>query len=366
LAVSVFPAENSTAATLVINELMANNTGSVRDQDGDDDDWIEIYNYGDSSVNISGMYLTDDQSASAGWRVPVNNPAVTTIAPKGFLLLWADDETNEGVLHASFKLSSDGDNIRLFAADGRTLIDEVTFGPQAEDRSYGRLPDGSDKWQTLAVPTPGKSNSSAPISVVITEIMYHPYHSDTGPENIGAEYIELFNRGAEPVSLSGWRINNGVDFVFPDVTLGAGEYLAVAADADIFKAIYSGLSNVVGGWAGRLSNKGEAIEILDDKGVQIDRVLYADEGEWAVRELGPEDYTHRGWVWSNQHDGGGSSLELINAGMPNEYGQNWSASLVNGGTPGSVLRRCRDSISTHTGRIVDRYFGSLTLSKGWR
>jgi len=59
LVVSTLPAANSFAATLVINELMADNTGSARDQDGDDDDWIEIYNSGDSAVNIGGMYLTD-------------------------------------------------------------------------------------------------------------------------------------------------------------------------------------------------------------------------------------------------------------------------------------------------------------------
>jgi hypothetical protein len=87
---------------------------------------------------------------------------------------------------------------------------------------------------------------------------------------------------------------------------------------------------------GRLSNNGEAIEILDDAGVQIDRVRYADEGDWAVRELGPVDLGQRGWVWSSEHDGGGKSLELINANMPNEYGQNWAASNRNNGSPGMI------------------------------
>jgi hypothetical protein len=96
---------------------------------------------------------------------------------------------------------------------------------------------------------------------------------------------------------------------------------------------------------GRLSNSGESIEILDNTGVQIDSVRYADEGDWAVRELGPEDYTHRGWAWSNQHDGGGSSLELINAGMPNNYGRNWAASTISGGTPGAVNSVADDDIA---------------------
>ena len=48
------------------------------------------------------------------------------------------------------------------------------------------------------------------------------------------------------------------------------------------------------------------------------------------------DHEHRGWQWSDAHDGGGMSLELINAFMPNEYGQNWAASQTVGGTPSAV------------------------------
>jgi len=340
LAVSALPAENTGNTTLVINELMANNAGSAHDQDGDEDDWIEIYNTGNAAVDIGGMYLTDNLSAPVGWRVPDNNPNVTTIAPKGYLLIWADGETNQGTLHADFKLGAGGEQVGLFAADGKTQIDAVTFGPQAEDHSYGRLPDGSDKWQVLAAPTPGRSNMIAPVTIVITEIMYHPYHPVPGVEDIGAEYIELLNRGSEPVNLSGWRISNGVDFVFPNVTLGSGEYLVVAANVDTVRAMYPWVSNIVGGWEGRLSNRGEAIELIDNAGVRIDRVKYADEGDWMVRELGPRDRGHRGWMWAIEHDGGGKSLELINISMPNEYGQNWGPSNRDNGSPGM-----RNSIS---------------------
>jgi hypothetical protein len=100
--------------TLVINEFMAKNDGFIRDPQGDYDDWIEIYNYGDNAINIGGLYLTDDLSVPGGWRVPDNNPAATTIGPQGYLLIWADGETDEGTLHASFKLSADGEQIGLF------------------------------------------------------------------------------------------------------------------------------------------------------------------------------------------------------------------------------------------------------------
>ncbi|GAG16642.1 unnamed protein product, partial [marine sediment metagenome] len=219
--------------------------------------------------------------------------------------------------------------------------------------SYGRFPDGSDIWRVFYVPdrppSPGRSNGGQPVDIVINEIMYHPYHSTSGtiePEDIREEYIEIFNKGAALVSLSGWRFSNGVDFAFPnDVTIGSGQYLVVAADVATFTAKYPLVTNVIGGWDGRLSNSGEAIELIDDMDVAIDRVRYADQGEWAVRYLGPLDRGHRGWLWTEEHDGEGKSLELINPALPNEYGQNWAASLDNGGTPGKANSRVMSDVA---------------------
>ncbi len=328
--------KDSRQITLVVNEFMAKNNGFVWDAQGDYDDWIEIYNYGNEAIDISGLYLTDDLLVPGKWQVPDNNPAETTIGPQSCLLIWADGETNEGTLHASFKLSAEGEQIGLFEADGNTLIDSVIFGPQSENNSYGRIPDGSDNWQTFENPTPGGINKNKPIKVLISEIMYHPYHPLLEAEDLGAEYIELFNVGAESVNLRSWRISNGVDFIFPDITLNAGDCLVVASDINTFRAKYPGVTNIIGGWDGRLSNSGETIELVTDMGVRIDLVRYADEGDWALRELGPNDRGHRGWTWSDEHDGGGKSLELINPALPNDYGQNWAASNHDGGTPGKV------------------------------
>ncbi|MFH1718213.1 MAG: lamin tail domain-containing protein [Planctomycetota bacterium] len=129
------------------------------------------------------------------------------------------------------------------------------------------------------------------------------------------------------------------------MAIDAGEYLVAAADVDVFKAVYPWVTNVVGGWDGKLSNSGETIELVDGFGIRIDRVRYFDQGDWGVRELGPRDYGHRGWLWISGHDGGGKSPELINADMPNEYGQNWSASSRTGGTPGMANSVAVDDIA---------------------
>ena len=332
--------------TLVINEFMAQNASFIQDPCENYDDWIEIYNYGGASIDIGGMYLTDDLSDPDKWMVPTGNPSATTISPYGYVLIWADDQTWQGTLHTSFKLSaSGGEDIGLYDPN-RNPIDTISnFGAQDSDNSYGRYPNGGGTWQdfihdTNTPPTPGASNGGDLIErqVLVNEIMYHPYHNLAAmqPENLGWEYIELFNPLAVSVDLSGWRITDGVEFTFPGVNIGAGGYLVVAADVNAFTAKYPGVSNVVGGWVGRLSNSGEAIEVINAQGVRIDYVRYADEGDWSVRRQGPLDNNHRGWVWSDAHDGNGSSLELINPSMSNEYGQNWGASTGGGqGTPGS-------------------------------
>ncbi len=337
-------AEDSTEKTLVINELMAGNSNFITDAQGDSDDWIEIYNPGSQAINIAGMYLTDNISNPTKWQIPNSNPSITTIFPQGFLLIWADAETTEGVLHADFKLSSDGEEIGLFESDGGTLIDSVTFSPLPDNISYGRLPDGGDKWQIFDIPTPGQSNRSTSGDIIITEVMYHPYHPDSGAEDIGQEYIELYNRSSESVNLAGWRFADGIKYTFPDgVTIAAGEYLIVAADIYTFINKYQSNAKTVGGWSGHLSNSGETIELVDNNGIIIDKVRYADEGDWAIRELGPVDNNHRGWIWIAEHDGLGKSLELINSALPNDHGQNWAASKIDKGTPGRINSVANDN-----------------------
>ena len=108
--------------------------------------------------------------------------------------------------------------------------------------------------------------------LVIDEIMYH-WHSETlDAEDLRAEYIELFNRSDEPISLTGWRFDDGVAFVFPEITLPARSYLVVSADSDTFRALHPNVDNVCGPWEGHLSNAGERIALYDASGALVDEV----------------------------------------------------------------------------------------------
>jgi len=143
----------------VINEVMAANSTFAKDLHGDFDDWIEIHNADRATIDLAGMYLTDDPAEPSQWRFPLNNPALTTIAPGGYIVIWADEDDTGAWLHANFRLNADGDEVHLFDTDGLTCLDSLVFGKQTPDVSYGRYPDAGDTLRFFGVPTPGQPNN---------------------------------------------------------------------------------------------------------------------------------------------------------------------------------------------------------------
>jgi hypothetical protein len=143
---------------LVINEFMASNSNSsgISDPQGDFDDWVEIYNFGDTAVDIGGMYLTDDFGNKTKWQIPQS----TIVDADGFVVFWADEDTEDGPLHTNFKLSASGEEIGLFF-DADTMVDGIVFGEQATDISYGRYPDAGSNLRFFYTPTPLADNNGA-------------------------------------------------------------------------------------------------------------------------------------------------------------------------------------------------------------
>lgn len=134
---------------IFINEFLALNNATNVDEFGENDDWVELYNASADTVFLGNLYLTDDVENLTQWQFPDS----VNIPPYGFILIWCDNDEEQGELHANFKLSSDGEFIALVNLDGITIIDSVSFGVQNDDISYGRLPDGNSNWNILS-PTP--------------------------------------------------------------------------------------------------------------------------------------------------------------------------------------------------------------------
>jgi len=147
------------AGVVFINEFMADNETTLEDpaEPGAFEDWIELYNASPNPIDIGGLYLTDETVEPTTWQIP----AGMTIPGGGFLLVWADDDTEQGPTHTSFKLGASGEEIGLFGANG-LHIDSIIFDEQLTDRSMGRLPDGGANWVILPTSTPSQSNDGEP------------------------------------------------------------------------------------------------------------------------------------------------------------------------------------------------------------
>ena len=141
----------SVSGSLVINEFLADNETIIADQDGDYDDWVEIYNNDTEAINLSGYYLSDDAAEPDVWMFPD-----TTIQAGGYIVVWADkDEEQEG-LHADFKLSKEGEAVILSNAN-LEVVDMVEFDAQDTDISTGRYENGTGDFIQMT-PTFGEEN----------------------------------------------------------------------------------------------------------------------------------------------------------------------------------------------------------------
>ncbi len=117
---------------IFINEFMASNEVTTADENGEFDDWVEIYNAGITPFDIGGKFVTDDLSVPNQWQIPTDNPSLTTIPAGGYLILWFDGDEAQGTLHVSPKLGGSGEQIGIYDIDG-TPLDTLTYGRQSKD-----------------------------------------------------------------------------------------------------------------------------------------------------------------------------------------------------------------------------------------
>jgi hypothetical protein len=305
---------------VVINEVLAHTDLPLVD-------FIELYNYSTQAVDISGCYLSDSPSTNK-----FQIPGSTILQPHGYVSF---TEAQLG-----FGLSHGGETIYLRSPDGAQMLDALEFEPQENGVSFGRFPDGAPEFYRLTTITEGSTNTAPRVdNVVINEIMYAPISEENEDE-----YIELYNKGASPVDISGWRFTSGIDFKFPANTIiPADGYIVVAKDKANLLSKYGNLNNgnTYGDYDGNLSRNGERValakpdEDISTNGMQlltntffivVDEVTYGTGGRWGK--------------WADQ---GGSSLELINPRSNHRLAYNWGDSDETTKAPWTLFE--------HTGRL---------------
>jgi hypothetical protein len=155
---------NPMVEDLVINEFMASNDLTAADQDGEFEDWVELYNNSSEGISLDGYFLTDDADDLMKWAFPSG----TSIAGNGYLIIWADDDEDQEGLHANFKLSAAAEAVLLVDPTG-TIVDEVSYIDQVTDVSYGRYPNGTGDFQSMSPTFNAENTGTTATSDPLTE-----------------------------------------------------------------------------------------------------------------------------------------------------------------------------------------------------
>ena len=245
-----------------LNEIFADNGDCCLDDSLETEDFIEIINMGSSPIDIAGYYFGDQDGGST---IPSGYPELTTISSGGLLLLWFDNDTDQGPLHIGSKLNNDGETIIGVDNEGNTIIN-VTYGPQSEDVSFASFPDGQpfdSEWAFTMCPTPGELNNSCPLIEGCTSINATNYNNDATIEDgscvFGSfnglmineysaancdtdgsdcgdyeDWIEIFNNTSQSINLEGYYLSDKIDnltkWQFPNTLLiEPGDYQIIYA-----------------------------------------------------------------------------------------------------------------------------------------
>ena len=275
------PSEGS--AKVAINEVAFAASGNI--------DWIELYSREKSPTDFAGLSLATKPDFSDRLAL------VGTLPANGLLSMETDFAGTDGAM-----------NVYLITGTNKVISATRLDNPSAA-ASYQAYPDGDAEFFFSAGTTRDAPNDpERPNAIVINEIMY-----DAPSDHRSNEFIELYNRGATTVDLSGWRFVEGVQFEFPGgTTLPAGGYAVVSADAGWFRQTYPGVT-VYGDFSGQLADSGELIRLEDAQGDLADEVHYMPGGDWP-----------------HLVDGDGSSMELKHPDMDNSIPTAWEDSNESG------------------------------------
>jgi len=208
------------------------------------------------------------------YRIPSHSPSLTSIKPNGYLLLYADDQKDQGVQHANFKLGREGEQIALIHYDEHTVIDSLSYKEQFKNASSSRIPH-EDVWLSIP-PSPGAENICPDLSfLVINEVM--GYNKTAVADDFGEfdNWIELYNKGDEAINIGGLFFTDSIANPYkfrlssevPDSTIiEAHGHLTLWADNNEAQGIRH--LNF------KIAKTGEEIGIFDYRGQLVDSIQY--------------------------------------------------------------------------------------------
>lgn len=199
-AVSVSPGAmlqaRAAASAVCINEVCTQNKACLADSYGAYSDWIELYNAGNETADLSGFALSDDAAQPMKFQFP---DGTRLAAGERCIVFASKQESNGNELHTSFALSKNGETLTLSSPDG-TMLEQVTLPTLGNDMTCGRTPDGGSTWEIMT-PTPGKANAAV-LSAPSFSAPSGFYGTDFALELSGANEIWYTTDGSDPLTSS--------------------------------------------------------------------------------------------------------------------------------------------------------------------
>jgi hypothetical protein len=214
-----------------INEIVASNSYTYKDNDGEYSDYIELYNSNNYDINLENYRLTDSIYEVNKWKFPN-----ITIKAKSYLVIFASGKNKckeSDKCHVNFKLNSEGETISLIDDTGN-IISRVGYKDLKNDNALSYV---NGKY-IITKPTPGKENSAEEIKKVdvskykirINEYLTHNKGANYNSSGEYSDWVELYNEG-DDISLLGLSLTdeekNLNKFMLPDKVIKKGEYLII-------------------------------------------------------------------------------------------------------------------------------------------
>ena len=216
------------AKNVTVTEIMSSQDTLIADENGQFNDYIELYNSGETAVDLTGWWLSDDGNIPNKWIFPE-----TVIEPGRYLLLFSGTGPD-------FNLSADGEEILLSTYVG-TEVDRVAFGKAEINCSFDH------NGALLTKPTPGYENSDAGYKafcenhvsngqLAIWEVMTS--NDKYMPQALGVcyDWVEIKNISTDPVNLGNYTLTDDPDsprlFKLPEVTLEPGGVYIIFLSGD--------------------------------------------------------------------------------------------------------------------------------------
>ncbi len=304
---------------LYINEFCTSNSTIITDEFGNHDDWIEIYNSTDAAVDIGGLFITDSLDDPTKHRIPTIYPALTTVPANGYIILWADNQKEQGLLHLDFKIGREGEQIGLAGYDGTSYIDSLTYNEQYSNSSSSRYPDGNEAW-VYPPPTPGSTNILPVISgLYINEFCTSNSTIITDEFGNYDDWIEIFNANDQPVDIGGLFITDSLDdpfryripTIYPALTtIPAHGHVVLWADNEEEQ----GLLHI----DFKLGRDGEQIGLAGYDGISyIDSLTYSEQ--YANSSAGRYHDGENNWICAPSTPGNTNTLPVITGLFINEF-----------------------------------------------